>query len=71
MISQEAQNVSAFMASMKLPDISNLPIELLRQGMAGMMSFALPPAECVIEQVNAGGPEALWVSAVQQNANRS
>ena len=69
MISQEAQNVTAFMASMKLPDVSNLPIELLRQGMAGMMSFSLPPAGCAIEQVNAGGPEALWVSAAQQNAN--
>lgn len=69
MISQEAKNVMAVMASMKVPDISKLPIELLRQGMAGMMSFSLPPAGCAIENVNAGGPEALWVSAAQQKEN--
>lgn len=69
MISQEAKNVMAFMASTKLPDISNLPIELLRQGLVGMMSFALPPSGCTFDQVNVGGPEALWVRAVQQNPN--
>ncbi|MBN1471245.1 MAG: alpha/beta hydrolase [Syntrophaceae bacterium] len=69
MISQEAQNVMAVMATMKVPNIRELPIELLRQGMAGMMSFALPPARCMIENVNAGGPEALWISAVKQNDN--
>ena len=69
MISQEAQNVMAVMATMKVPNIRELPIELLRQGMVGMMSFALPPATCMIENVNAGGPEALWISAVKQNDN--
>ncbi len=69
MISQEAQHVMAVMATMKVENIRELPIELLRQGMAGMMSFALPPAGCMIENVNAGGPEALWVKAFNQNEN--
>jgi monoterpene epsilon-lactone hydrolase len=69
MISQEAQNVMAVMATMKAPNIRELPIGLLRNGMAGMMSFSLPPAGCMIESVNAGGPEALWVKAFNQNGN--
>jgi acetyl esterase/lipase len=67
MISQEAKNVMTFMARFKLPDISELPIDLCRQGLAGMMSFSLPPAGCAIEKINAGGTEALWVNAAQQN----
>jgi acetyl esterase/lipase len=64
MVSQEAKNVMAFMTTMKVPNISELPIELCRHGLAGMMSFSLPPAGCAIEKVNAGGTEALWVKAV-------
>jgi acetyl esterase/lipase len=67
MISLEAKNVMAVMSTTKVPNIGELPIQLLRQGMAGMMSFALPPASCMIESVNAGGPEALWISAEKQN----
>jgi acetyl esterase/lipase len=63
MISQEAINVMAAMATMKVPNIGELPIELLRRGMAGMMSFSLPPAGCRVEKVNAGGVDALWVRA--------
>ncbi len=63
MISQEAKNVMAFMANMKVPNIRDIPIELCRQGLAHMMSFARPPAGCSIERINAGGPEALWVNA--------
>jgi len=69
MISQEAQNVMAVMATMKVQNIRELPIELLRKGMVGMMSFSLPPAGCIIESVNAGGPEALWVKTFNQNGN--
>jgi len=64
MVSQEAKNVMAFMTTMKVPNISELPIELCRHGLAGMMSFSLPPAGCAIEKVNAGGTKALWVKAV-------
>ena len=63
MISQDAKNVMAFMANMKVPDIRELPIELCRKGLADMMSFSMPPAGCKIEKVNAGGPDALWVDA--------
>ena len=63
MISQDAKNVMAFMAKMKVPDIRELPIELCRKGLADMMSFSMPPAGCKIEKVNAGGPDALWVDA--------
>ncbi len=63
MISQDAKNVMAFMAKMKVPDIRKLPIELCRKGLADMMSFSMPPAGCKIEKVNAGGPDALWVDA--------
>jgi acetyl esterase/lipase len=63
MISQDAKNVMAFMAKMKVPDIRELPIELCRKGLANMMSFSMPPAGCKIEKVNAGGPDALWVDA--------
>jgi hypothetical protein len=37
MISQDAKNVMAVMATMKVPNIQELPIELCRQGMANMM----------------------------------
>lgn len=67
MISLEAKNVKAFMATMKVPNIHELPIELCRRGLADMMSFSQPPTECKITKVNAGGPEALWVSAVDVN----
>ena len=67
MISQEAKNVMAVMATIKLPNISELPIELCRRGLADMMSFSPPPAECKIEKVNAGGPDALWVNAAKNN----
>ena len=70
MTSQEAKNVMAFMANMKVPNIHEIPIELCRQGLAGMMSFSLPPAGCSIERVNAGGPEALWVNA-SENKDRA
>jgi acetyl esterase/lipase len=63
MISQEAINVMAVMATMKVPNICEFPIEILRQGLAGMMSFSLPPAGCRVEKVNAGGVDALWVKA--------
>jgi Esterase/lipase len=65
MISQDAKNVMAFMTKMKLPNISELPIELCRQGLANMMSFSKLPERCKIEKVNAGGIEALWVNAAQ------
>lgn len=67
MISQKAKNVMAFMANMKVPNIHEIPIDLCRQGLANMMSFSRPPAGCSIERVNAGGPEALWVNAAQNN----
>jgi acetyl esterase/lipase len=67
MISQEAKNVMAFMARFKLPNISDLPIELCRKGLDDMMSFSQPPAGCKIEKINAGGPEALWINAAQNN----
>lgn len=69
MISLEAKNVMTFMATMKVPNIHELPIELCRRGLADMMSFSQPPAACKIEKVNAGGPEALWVSAADVNSN--
>ena len=53
MISQEAKSVMAFMATMKVPNIHEIPIELCRQGLAGMMSFSQPPSGCSIERVNA------------------
>lgn len=67
MISQEAKSVMAFMATMKVPNIHEIPIELCRQGLAGMMSFSQPPSGCSIERVNAGGPDALWVDASKNN----
>lgn len=67
MISLEAKNVKTFMASMKVPNIHEIPIELCRRGLADMMSFSQPPTGCKIEKVNSGGPEALWVSAADVN----
>lgn len=67
MISQDAKNVMAVMNTMKVPNIRELPIDLLRQGMVGMMSFSQPPAGCGIEKINAGGVEALWINACMQN----
>jgi monoterpene epsilon-lactone hydrolase len=67
MISQEARNVMDFMSRMKVPNIEELPIGLIRQGLANMMSFSQPPAGCTIEKVNAGGPDALWVNAAKNN----
>jgi acetyl esterase/lipase len=67
MISKEAKTVMTFMARFKLPHVGNLPIELCRKGLADMMSYSRPPAGCKIEQVNAGGPEALWVNAAKNN----
>jgi len=63
MISKQAKDVMAFMARFKLPDISELPIELCRKGLTDMMSFSRPPEKCRIEKVNAGGPDALWIDA--------
>jgi acetyl esterase/lipase len=65
MISQDAKNIMAFMASMKIPNINELPIALCREGFANIMSFSPPPAGCKIETVNAGGTEALWVNAAK------
>ena len=65
MISQDAKNIMAFMARFKLPNVSELPIDLCREGLAKMMSFSKPPAGCKIEKVNAGDTEALWVRAAQ------
>lgn len=67
MISKEAKNVMAFMARFKIPNISELPIELCRQGMADMMSFSKPPKGCKTEKINAGGPGALWVDATEKD----
>ncbi|MGD0279216.1 MAG: alpha/beta hydrolase [Smithella sp.] len=67
MISQDAKNVMAVMAGMKVPNIHELPIELCRKGMENMMSFSRLPAGCRVEKVNAGGPEALWVDASKNN----
>ncbi|MCE5210182.1 MAG: alpha/beta hydrolase [Deltaproteobacteria bacterium] len=67
MISREAKNVMAFMAKFKLPNIRELPIDLCRKGLADMMAFSEPPAGCKIEKVNAGGPEALWINAAENN----
>ena len=67
MISKEAKNVMAFMARFKIPNISELPIELCRQGMADMMSFSKPPEGCKTEKINAGGPDALWVDATEKD----
>jgi monoterpene epsilon-lactone hydrolase len=64
MISTEAKNVMAFMSTMKIPNIGELPIELCRQGLAGMMSFSQPPVGCQMENIKAGDVEALWVKAV-------
>ncbi|MBN1365972.1 MAG: alpha/beta hydrolase [Syntrophaceae bacterium] len=63
MISQEAKNVMAFMSTMKVPNIRDLPIGLLRQGLEHMMSFSQPPLGCKFEKVESGGPDALWVNA--------
>jgi epsilon-lactone hydrolase len=63
MISLDAKNIMAFMATMKLPNIRELPLELCRRGLADMMSFHVPPAGCVIEKVKAGDIEAMWVDA--------
>lgn len=67
MISNEAKNVMNFMSQMKVPNIRELPIELVRIGLADMMSFSQPPAGCQIEKVNAGGPEALWFDCSRTN----
>jgi len=67
MISNEAKNVMDFMSKMKVPDIRALPIELVRRGLADMMAFSQPPADCQFENVNAGGPEALWVNGSRTN----
>ena len=67
MISQDAKNVMAVMARMKVPNIHELPIELCRKGMENMMSFSRLPTGCRVEKVNAGGPEALWVDASKNN----
>ncbi|HUN55271.1 MAG TPA: alpha/beta hydrolase [Smithella sp.] len=67
MISPDAKNVMAFMAKMKVPNIRELPIELCRKGLADMMSFSMAPAGCKIEEINAGGPDALWVDASGNN----
>lgn len=61
MISTQAKNVMDFMSKMKVPNIRELPIELLRRGLSDMMSFSRPPEGCSLEKVNSGGPEALWV----------
>ncbi len=65
MISQDAKNIMAFVARFKLPNVSELPIDLCREGLAKMMSFSKPPAGCTLEKINAGGAEALWVRAAQ------
>ena len=67
MISNEAKSVMAFMATMKVQDISNVPIELCRRGLADMMSFSTPPWGCKIEEVDAGGVDALWVNATEKD----
>jgi len=68
MISQEAKNIMAFMAQLKIPNIQDVPIELCRQGMAGMMAFSLPPLGCRLENVDAGGVPALWIAAANADA---
>jgi epsilon-lactone hydrolase len=68
MISPDAKNVMAFMAKMKVPNIRELPIELCRKGLSDMMSFSMAPAGCKIEEVNTGGPDALWVDASKNNS---
>ena len=65
MISQDAKNVMAFMSKMKLLNISELPIDLCREGLAKMMSFFEPPAGCILEKVDAGGAKALWVNVAK------
>jgi acetyl esterase/lipase len=70
MISQDAMNVMAFIEKMKVPKIHELPMELIRRGLADMMSFSKPPDGCKVEKVVAGGPEALWINA-SQNENQS
>jgi len=70
MISQDAMNVMAFMEKMKVPKIHDLPMELIRRGLADMMSFSKPPDGCKVEKVVAGGPEALWINA-SENENQS
>jgi acetyl esterase/lipase len=67
MISQEAKNIMAFMSQMKIPNLRDVPIELCRQGMAGMMAFSLPPLGCRMESVNAGGVPALWITAANSD----
>ncbi len=63
MISQEAKNIMTLMAQMKVSNLQDIPLELCRQGMAGMMAFSLPPLGCQTEKVNADGVPALWVAA--------
>lgn len=67
MISNEAKGVMALMATMKVQDISIVPIELCRRGLADMMSFSTPPWGCKIEEVDAGGVDALWVNAAAKD----
>jgi len=63
MISPEAKNVMALMATMKIPNLQEIPLELCRQGLAALMAFSLPPLGCQWENVRAGNVDALWVRA--------
>lgn len=63
MISRDAKNVMDAMFRMKIPNVHEIPIAMCRQGLADLMSFSPPPDGCAIEEVNAGGPPALWIRA--------
>jgi len=71
MISEQAKRTIEFLTAHKAPNLHELPVSVLREGMIAQGSFIEPPQGCTFEPVNAGGVPAVWVKAAESNDART
>lgn len=67
MISERAKRTIEFLTAHKIPNLHELPVSVLREGVVAQSAFIEPPRECTFEPVDAGGVAAVWVKAAEAN----